>query len=432
MLGYKPHIGAAVALGIIAFGGASIEYLNSVFTATTRWLFLLPILLTLFVSGRVLWGMRGAAGVMALVFLALSVASIAWSLVPNLSGPKATMFAISATTFSAAGAVWAIHCPKGHELRLFWPAIALALFAAIGGVAVEDALIQPNKNVELYRGITENSNFLAMLALGALPPALWEFYRPHQAHWQRLLGWSLAPLLGVIILTTFSRASILAALAVVVCFLLGTGLRRYALLLAGVLGPAMVAAVAFPDTLDKLQTLYVYKGAVDEDISVIFSRIDVWQESLDGARDGGAIGLGFGVSSGYTDFDGGLSSSEYGREKGNTALAVLEELGIAGFALYLGLLVLALWRIGRGAWRAQDPHNRVMLALIFGILTGLTINAQFEAWFLSPGAYLTPVFWTLFGLGLGLVDRYEHDGKPTAPQPQPRPRSRFGFGHPYG
>lgn len=394
------------ALAIFAFGGAGVNYLNSIFTSETRWLFVLPVIAILLRRGHLLIGLRGGAGLIVFFFLAFSVVSTLWSDVPTLSGPKSIAYVIIAITFSATGTLWALSCPRGHELRLFLPLVGLVVIAASGGVTADSATVQQNEYVELYRGLTANSNFLGILALCAVPPSLWTFYRGHHNPLWRFFGYVLTPFLGFVLLSTVSRASIAAMIVMIICFLFGTGFKRYAVITMTGLLVAVILILLFPEAVARYERVYVYKGAVGEG-SLILSREAAWDSSIAGAYAGGLFGLGFGVSEGFTEFEGGLSSSNYGREKGNTALAVIEELGAAGFILYLGLLALLFFRIYGGIRRARRPDDRVMLSIVFGALAGLVINSQFEAWFLAPGAFATPVFWTLFGLGLALVSRYE-------------------------
>ena len=408
MFGFRPRIGAAVALAMFAFGGVGVSYLNLVFTSMTRFLFVLPVLALLLVHGWLLNGLRGGAGLAATLFFFLAVLSTFWSDVPELSGLKSISYAVIATVFSGAGAFWAQKCARGQELRLFLPLVILVLIASIGGAAVSTASVRMNTYIELYRGLTANSNYLGILALSAIPATLWEFYRPHGDTWRRLIGYSLAPALGLVVLLTFSRASIAAAAIMILCFLLGAGLKRYALITIAAVFSAIVLFVAFPEKIARYETIYVYKGAIGEQ-SIIASRVKAWDKSLAGADAGGLVGLGFGVSAGFTEFEEGFSTSNYGREKGNTALAVAEELGSVGLVLYVILLVLMFARIYGGVLRARHPHERVMLSIVFGGLAGLVINSQFEAWFLAPGAFGTPVFWSLFGLGLALVSRYDRE-----------------------
>src|SRR5690606_32754450 len=145
-----------------------------------------------------------------------AVASTLWSEVPNLSGPKSIAYAVIAIAFSAAGAFWALKCPRGQVFRVFVPLVILVLVAAIGGSAIQTASVRQNELIELYRGLTDNSNFLAILALSAMPVALWELYRPHRHYWGRFIGFALAPVVGAILLSTFSRASMLAAAIMVI------------------------------------------------------------------------------------------------------------------------------------------------------------------------------------------------------------------------
>jgi hypothetical protein len=79
-------------------------------------------------------------------------------------------------------------------------------------------------------------------------------------------------------------------------------------------------------------------------------------------------------------FDFGLTAFGYGREKGNTQLAIMEELGLIGLWLY-GLLLASLFgHLARTFKRFQTRDDKVAFGIVTGAILGMTVNSVFEAW----------------------------------------------------
>lgn len=138
---------------------------------------------------------------------------------------------------------------------------------------------------------------------------------------------------------------------------------------------------------------------------ILFSRRDPWEESYNGALQGGWFGLGYGASYGDTGFSGGLTAVGYGREKCNSQLAVIEETGIVGGVFYVILIFTIFAELLRGVKRAVEPEARMEIALITGLASGLLLQSMFEAWWTSPGSVESALFWSTVGVGSALVRR---------------------------
>jgi hypothetical protein len=307
--------------------------------------------------------------------------------------------------------LWAYHGKKEHIFALLLPMAVLVVVSALAGAAAGTDALRTNETTTLYRGLTSNPNFLGILVVCVLPAALWEVYRQDTSRFRKLLAYALLASLTVMLISSYSRAGILAALIIAFFFLFGAGLKRYSAAIAIALAALTILIVAFPGGLAHIESRYIYKGA-SKDASLFQSRESVWQASYTAALNGGPFGFGFGVAS--EDAERGLeqdqieiSSSHYGREKGNSTLALVEELGWVG----LMALALVLWTFGQRAVESvrlsQIREDKLIAALILGTALALLTNAQFEAWFLAPGSAAAPVFWLFFGLGLGFRERIE-------------------------
>lgn len=389
--------GALLALGLVVTAGPSVSYINVVLNSGMRWLVLLVLLISLLLTRNLFTGLRGYAQILLLSLLALAVLSTIWSPVPQLTGVKAITFSIVAIAYSSAGAFWLRHSQRKNALNVFWPLAVLTLIAGFGGVVNTNAQVQMNESITLYRGLTFNSNFLGMLILATLPLPLWRMSHSNIAQRERWFYYGLLAVLLYLLITTFARASFAASAILVLFYFFGRGVGRLTLLLVGSLVVVVMMTTFFPAPAAEIMERYVYKGA-DATVSVLASREFTWAASYDAAVQGGIFGLGYGVSFGFDDYSLSLGATEYGREKANVFLAIVEEVGILGLVLFLGMLLSLILRGFAAITVARDKEDRLLLFLLVGYIVALTVHAQFEAWMFSPGGALSPVFWAAIGM----------------------------------
>jgi hypothetical protein len=119
---------------------------------------------------------------------------------------------------------------------------------------------------------------------------------------------------------------------------------------------------------------------------VLYTRREVWQISYDQAKKGGWLGGGYGVTIGDTEFEGGFTAVGYGREKGNSQLAIIEETGLIGFALYLNSLLPLFSSLLKSQKRWRRRPEKVLRGIVTGTLFGMLISSVFEAWWVAPSS----------------------------------------------
>ena len=385
-----------VALGIVATFGPSINYVNMLFDSAARWIILAMLFALLLCKRRFFMGLHGVPAYFTYAFLTICTLSTLWSDLPRLTGPKAGMYVAVSLCYMSAGAYWLSMAGRRRALDLLWPIPALAILTGLGGAISGQATIKMNENVDLFRGLADNSNFLGILILCALPLLLWVTLRSQTTRIARVLGGLLIAAMVVMLLQTFSRAAFLAV-AVLACFaLIGMGARKTAGTLICALAAASIVTFSFPQLAEHLHKTYVLKG--DPYGAILASREDAWQASADGASAGGLFGIGLGVSHGFLEFDFALGASSYGREKGNVSLAMIEEIGVAGFLAFLLAMITLYSRLINTAAKSSNSDDRLLLHILLGSIVALLVNSQFEAWLLSPGGVATPVFWILVGV----------------------------------
>ena len=394
-------LGALLALGMVATAGPSVTYVNAVLTPGMRWVVVMVLAAALFLTRNLFRGLDGSPRLIAFAMLSYAVLSTLWSPVPDLTIFKSLAYVAVAISYSAVGAVWVRHANRANVMHVFWPLAMLALAASLGGVVAPDAALRMNETVTLFRGLTFNSNFLGMLVLGALPLPLWHLLQPDLTPRQRWFHYALLAVLLQILLTTVSRASLLSAAILLVFFFYARGAGRFTLVLMTAVISVLVVSLLMPDLMADLIAQYVYKGA-DPGLSALASREATWSASLEGALKGGMFGLGYGASFGDNDFILGLGATTYGREKANVFLAIVEEIGLFGIALFIAMLVTLLMRAVSDIRTTRNPSARAMLLLLVGFIVAMTVHAQFEAWMFSPGGALTPAFWAAIGMLTGI------------------------------
>lgn len=396
-MGAVLDVRAWLAVGLLAAFGASVTYVNIVLPPTSRWLALCAMVALLMLRKELLIGLDGAVGRHALLLILLCVLSSFWSEVPQLTLMKSVGYAFTVVAYSAAGRLSVEFLGWPACLRVSAPVTVIGVIAILGGVNVESAQLQMNEYISLYRGLTANSNFLGILLLCSIPFALYlSLGLAGERRWLKILGWIVLAMVLVYLLKSYSRASVLAA--IVLLFVLIWRTRIPKVYFAAAIAAAVSAYILMFDQSSVAQSIrdFAFKGN-QEASSILESRQETWEESYQGAEAGGIFGLGFGVSYGLTEFKGGLSAENYGREKGNTGLAVVEEIGMIGFVLYIGFIISIMKTGASLVLKAQAWQESLARKIMLGLIIGLIVNSQFEAWFLSPGGVATAYFWTLVG-----------------------------------
>jgi O-antigen ligase len=298
--------------------------------------------------------------------------------------------ALVVTLFIAGAAV-----PRTEDCNPFWPLkwifvpiILISFFALMRGFG----WVGGN-----FRGYCGNSNALGATIVLTSPWLIYELRKKWSLPRERAALLALSGMTLTVLLFTYSRAS-LGALFIIVTFA-GWSLhlgRKF------VIAYALVASVVGVYLLRPATFGTAYRGLVEKRAeNVLTSRSDQMEDSWEAAKKGGIFGAGFGVSVGSSRYWNMESFSTYAREKGNSMLAVVEELGLTGFGFYL-LLLYAVWSSLTQLGRRADADGKFIRMLGSGFFLGAIFHSAFEAWFLSSGPDIA-VFWATTGLLLGTL-----------------------------
>ena len=247
--------------------------------------------------------------------------------------------------------------------------------------------IEPWQQRPYYVGIFNDPNDLGQLFVLALTFGIYLLPNSRHAFSRFLLLCSLVWLLYGMILTN-SRGALLAALVVIGL----EGWRRYgkiAVSLSAILGLPTLFAVT------RLSQLSAGEQSAND-------RIQAWYEGIQMLRYHPLFGVGFGN---FTDYNT-LTAH-------NFIVLPMAELGIFGFALWLGLMwysVRMLWWVGYGPHSSHerdvkalaDPQWRAEVLAARGLLLTF-VGFGISAFFLSQ-SYKAPLF-LLCGLALARFTR---------------------------
>ncbi|MEY4880207.1 MAG: hypothetical protein RJB62_1676 [Pseudomonadota bacterium] len=406
--------GVLFLLTIIAFAAPGVRYLNVIFNTDTRWAFLGLLGIALLVRGQHFRAFHIRFGLLLGVYFFWCFLTAIWSEVPQLSLLKSAAFAMTVIVLVGAGHYWATHWHPKAPLAYLQAVLLVALLAGLGGAGAGAEEAGPG--IQLYQGLSGNPNYLGMLVAMAFPLALYHAYvchRDRRSTFSRMASIGLILVLAALLWWSASRSALLCVLITAGVFLtaFATDKKVFLIIALGLVGTG--TAIITPELQQGVYTRLVIKSTDGEDI--FFSRRGPWTDSYNAAVEGGWFGLGYGVSAGDTDFAAGLTANQYGREKGNTQLAVWEETGLVGVLLYFALLATIIAELYRGFRFAVTKEQRVIQSLLFGLTVGMTAVSVFEAWWTAPGAPESAIFWATFGVGAGMTQRIMAERYGTKP-----------------
>lgn len=396
-------------LAVAGFIAGSVSGLSFVNTFGIRWVLLVVLVTYLMSTGKLFVGHFGAAGVLLTLYLVWCFSTALWSPEPIVVVAKSSILVLVTFAFVSAGVLLTRRWPIERTFAFIALISGLAIVSGLRGL--DGSTISGDGPVVLFEGAVNGPNQFGVMQAMSLPLALWGLYGS-----RRLivaLAWSGVLATHVVFLYwSGSRASVLMAVAMVTLFFLSIGIRAF--VSAALIAVSMITAlvVVSPKSSDALYTRFILKGSTAEDGAFV-SRTQVWDRSIEAAQEGGLIGLGYGVS-----FQAGASTvwnnreigsfnqiGWYNREKGNSQLGILEETGVVGLFLYVGLIGAFLFRVSHALLRCAEQQTRVALGLVAGTMVGMVLHSFFEAWWSAPGSPEFPYFWMLCGIGTGLAQR---------------------------
>ena len=384
----------------------------AILNGTTRWLLVLSgaAIAVTSVAGRRVW--RSGAFMWMAAYLLLCLASAAWSEMPTLSLYKALAACLVMAGMFSCGYVWMQRRAQLSDLwKLFYWLVIASLLVAVLGRSGEGLSAAGGG---YYAGLTGNSNYLGWMMSVSVAPLLWRVLDRHASTRQKFIYVVLLVMAAYYLLQSQSRGSMLVVLCSCFGLLVVSGASKKLLALGGGTLLLLVTLLAAPGFGGELYAKYVLKDT-GLSMSAAFekSRGAPTEESFAGAKQGGFLGAGYGVSVGAdpSGYRGGLSAVGYGREKGNSALAIIEEIGLIGLVLVL-LLLLHIFGMALKAYRMSYGREvRALIGLSTGLWFGLVVHFNFEAWLVAPGSAESLFFWGYIGALYAMYRRVIYEAR---------------------
>jgi O-antigen ligase len=200
-----------------------------------------------------------------------------------------------------------------------------------------------------------------------------------------------------LILLSRSRTVIVTMLVVLVIFALAIVKRKLETLIVASFLVGLTFMLVPAQAAAPVVNRYVYKGETGD---IFFSRRESLNATWQMAKERPVFGHGFGVAAdtmpGQT-WRGGLSTPiGFGREKTNSYLGLVEEVGLIGLLPLVGGLGYGVYRSMRrfASVKWSDP---VRMALLATVLSGL-VHVNGEAWLTSAGSLEAFWFWWTAGV----------------------------------
>lgn len=386
-------------LTVIAFLGQGTRFIDITHIANLRWLFLVILFFYLFLNRKLLITAPQTFCIALFLYLLWCVSTSLWSEVPSLSLVKSLLFMITVVTMISVGSLWVLRFGYQHWSGWLFFILIIILASGIFGGRANDQI----GNVVLYGGLSGNPNNFGFLAAVVAPFILWRCYCVKTQRWLMTLWIFLFVIDIKFLFESFSRSSIATFMSILSFFVLSLPLSKKALIVFASIFFIIVSLLIMPiGSIESFVTEHFYKGGSTSSAALLNSRTLKWQNSYRHAIEGGVVGAGFSATIGDNHYEfTGLSNGNYGREKGNSQLAILEETGLVGFALYLAVLVL-FFSYAIPYFVHMRGSEKVVMGLALGTITGLLSESLVEAWWDSLGPEVI-VFWTMVGVVFGVV-----------------------------
>ncbi len=216
---------------------------------------------------------------------------------------------------------------------------------------------------------------------------------------KRILIYSLIILMNLyFIIVSHSRTSVITFLGFIgiVIFVVLQNKSRKVFVISIL---ALLFLLYVVPTFNRTITTYFQKGFDN----YLATRLILWEPSYTAAQHGGFLGLGYGISdpeivNNYTKPNMlGITV----REKGNSVLALIEEVGIVGLFIFSGLFLIFFYNNFKrilNLYKKNVQRKSIYfteLIILTSYVIALLIHSQFEAWWVWVGSIYLQIFLML-------------------------------------
>jgi hypothetical protein len=336
-----------------------------------------------------------------------------WSSYPDVSALRALYFILISLGCISAGLLWISHSEK-NILELLLPAniaaVLISSFSLLTSIPPDSWTGGHGKG---FMGFFGHQNLLASVILFTIPSVFFKLFQlvksdqlsvirnttqKKSSNYLLLSAYILLLVANLAILTlTYSRSALLSLIFGVLVFLIlnrNWKVLSYSFAIILVSGIVIYFIPSINHFADKL---------IKKDFPEVYSsRLWLWEPSYKAALEGGLRGLGYGIS--HPEIRSGEFSDHFEkgrliREKGNSALALIEETGVIGLTLFLIPIFMALniFRIYNVEFRMKARTNYTFY-IIYSSLAAILLHAQFEAWWVGVGSIQLPLYFIYLGM----------------------------------
>jgi hypothetical protein len=366
-----------------------------------------------------------------------------WSAYPGLSATRALYFILISTGCISAGVLWLRYSGK-DIFNFLLPVnifiVLLCLFSIISNIPSDSWSGGHGKG---FMGFFGHQNLLASVLLFTMPSVVYKIvilaksrirhdpksdsqqagmtdtsmtsirqlvnskqltvnsYQNSTVHYLQLTAYSLLLIANLLVLIlTYSRASLLSLVFGVIAFLILNKNWKVISYSFGILFLFFLIVYLTP-SLNQLADKILKKDFPE----IYSSRIWMWEPSYQAAIEGGLTGLGYGISepnikpgSSGDHFEG----KRFVREKGNSVLALIEETGLIGLILFLFPISYVASKLSIKNYQLKIKSKHYSLFIIhYSLLSAIAafiLHSQFEAWWIGVGSVQLPLFFVYIGL----------------------------------
>lgn len=358
--------------------------------------------------------------IISFAFPAYCLISSAWSAAPLISLGRSLYLILIYAGIIAAVFILIKYFPQ-KSIKYFLPANILILVISLISIILSiPANSWSGGNGLGFMGFAGHQNTLASALLFTLPGAIALSLKQRAVCKENFKKYCfiimfiilLFTLNFLLIIITYSRASVLSLTVGILAFLLITKSKKILAVIFSLTAMLLVLYFTIQPINDTFNRLLNKDGG-----NILDRRMILWEPSFEAARLGGFFGLGYGVSSPNIktpELTGShYEDGRYIREKGNSVLAMIEETGFMGLVLFL-LPVFLLLKKSKIIYspkgmtsqklkndKANNYTSYTCLPVVdpFGVgkviyctLISMIIHAQFEAWWVGPGSIHFPLY----------------------------------------
>jgi hypothetical protein len=388
-------------LAMLAFLSAAMPIFNSAGTVNSyRWAVLVILAL-----GLILRNSMGASGSRWHPFQFSLGLFVCWALISSTYSVNSLLTAVKAGAFGCLllGALLngRLESQAGPASpckiidHLFWCALLVGM-----GCVLAALRILPGGWWNFFEGPFGNPNFLGAFIPFIAPVLLVRLFQSaKKAPLVRVANFAFAAMFLAFLVMSGSRTGMIATFMGCAWFLYFSSRKAFGWFVTVGLLAAVILVAYFPGYVGNLNKAYVQKGGT----RVLQSRQKLLEDSWAAAIENPILGIGFGATKGASeDWHFSFGSVGSGREKVNSFLGLVEEVGLVGAVFLLYPLTWIMLTSVRRLELIQRFHPAggefwPVLTLSACLVGGLT-NSMAEAWLTATGMFAAVMFWLIYGV----------------------------------